>query len=167
MLRPVSRASRTTSLKNMLSTRTIILQGLIAFACLAALVSGAMWAATRVDGMRDLPTWPFAALLLRVSLGLLFIAHLYWKFVVHAGGFAKWWSSFATNGYPWVVPCYAVSAEIAGALLLTPDIQTRWVSLYAVPPMLGAAHFWFIRKGFFFTASDQQAAYGGGCSVAV
>lgn len=101
-------------------------------------------------------TWPYAALVLRVTLGLLFIVHLYWKFRIHDGGFVKWWSNFATNGYPWFVPYYVVSAEVLGALLLIPGIQTRLVSLYAVPMMLGAAHFWSVRKGFFFTAGGSE-----------
>jgi hypothetical protein len=40
---------------------------------------------------------PYAALLLRVMLGVLFIAHLYWKFFVLEGGIARWWGAFATN----------------------------------------------------------------------
>jgi putative oxidoreductase len=39
----------------------------------------------------DQRTAPWAALLLRISLGLLFIAHLYWKFAVLDGGLDKWW----------------------------------------------------------------------------
>lgn len=140
----------------MSSTRTNILQGLIAVVGLAALVGGALWAATRADGMNDLAAWSFAALLLRVSLGLMFIAHVYWKLAIHPGGFATWWANFATYGYPRLVPYYVVSAEVAGALFLIPGIQTRWVSLYAVPLMLGAAHFWFVRNGFFFTAAGCE-----------
>lgn len=109
-----------------------------------------------MDSMCEPATWPYAALVLRVTLGLLFIVHLYWKFRIHDGGFAKWWSNFATNGYPWFVPYYVVSAEVLGALLLIPGIQTRLVSLYAVPMMLGAAHFWSVRKGFFFTAGGSE-----------
>jgi putative oxidoreductase len=30
------------------------------------------------------------------------------------------------------------------------------VSLYALPMMLGAAHFWGTRKGFYFTASGAE-----------
>lgn len=156
MLGPVNRGKRSTGFKVMSSTRTLILQGLIAIAGSVALAGGVMWLATRADDVSGLPAWSFAALLLRVSLGLLFIAHLYWKFALHPGGFATWWSNFASNGYPIVVPYYVVSAEIAGALFLIPGIHTRWVSLYAVPLMLGAAHFWFIRKGFFFTAAGCE-----------
>ncbi|HTD28401.1 MAG TPA: DoxX family protein [Xanthomonadaceae bacterium] len=98
----------------------------------------------------------YAPLLLRATLGSLFIAHLYWKFAVLPGGLEHWWSGFAVNGYPWFVPWYVVSAEFAGALLLIPGIYVRWVSLYALPMMLGAAHFWVVRKGFYFTAAGAE-----------
>jgi len=56
-------------------------------------------------------TAPYAALLLRLTLGSLFIAHLYWKFAILPGGIEKWWSSLEANGYPWFVPAYVFSAE--------------------------------------------------------
>ena len=98
----------------------------------------------------------YAALLLRSTLGGLFLAHLYWKFEVLPGGLLKWWASFEPNGYPWFVPYYAFSAELAGAFMLIPGIGTRWVSLYAAPLMAGAAYFWFVRKGFYFTAAGGE-----------
>ena len=98
----------------------------------------------------------YAPLLLRVTLGLLFIAHLYWKFAVFPGGLNQWWSNFAINGYPRFVPWYVISAELAGALLLIPGLYTRWVSLYAAPMMLGAAYFWAVRKGFWFAAAGAE-----------
>ena len=97
-----------------------------------------------------------APLVLRLVLGSLFIAHLYWKFAVLPGGLTQWWSNFATNGYPSFVPWYVFSAELAGALLLIPGIYTRWVSLYAVPMMLGAAHFWATRNGFWFVGGGAE-----------
>jgi putative oxidoreductase len=98
----------------------------------------------------------YAPLLLRVTLGTLFIVHLYWKFAVLPGGLTQWWSNFAANGYPWFVPWYVLSAEFAGALLLIPGIYGRWASLYAVPMMLGAAHFWAVRNGFWFVAAGAE-----------
>lgn len=89
-------------------------------------------------------------------LGSLFIAHLYWKFAVLPGGFSQWLANFAANGYPAFVPWYVISAEFAGALLLIPGIWTRWVSLYALPMMLGAAHFWAVRKGFWFVGGGAE-----------
>jgi putative oxidoreductase len=101
-------------------------------------------------------TSQYAALLLRLTLGSLFIAHLYWKFEILPGGVERWWSNFQANGYPGFVPWYAISAEFAGALLLIPGIYTRWVSLYAIPLMAGATQFWWVRKGFYFTAAGSE-----------
>jgi putative oxidoreductase len=102
------------------------------------------------------PSTFFAPLLLRVALGTFFIAHLYWKLAVFPGGLTQWWANFEANGYPWFVPWYVFSAELAGALLLIPGICVRWVSLYAIPMMLGAAHFWAVRKGFWFVAAGAE-----------
>ena len=102
------------------------------------------------------PSTTYAPLLLRLTLGAMFIAHIYWKLVLLPGGLERWWASFATNGYPWFVPWYAASAELAGALLLIPGLCTRWVSLYAIPLMVGAAYFWAVRKGFYFTAAGAE-----------
>jgi putative oxidoreductase len=49
-----------------------------------------------------------------------------------------------------------LSAEIGGALLLIPGVLTRYVALYAIPMMLGAAQFWAVRKGFYFTAAGSE-----------
>jgi len=94
--------------------------------------------------------------MLRVLLGLLFIAHLYWKFALLPGGLPAWWSGLIRSGYPAVVPAYVLSAELAGALLLIPGIFTRLVALYALPMMLGAAQFWLVRKGFYFTKAGAE-----------
>jgi putative oxidoreductase len=99
---------------------------------------------------------PYATLLLRLTLGSLFIAHLYWTFAILPGGVEGWWANFAANGYHWLVPWYVISAEFAGAVLLIPGIYTRWVSLYAIPLMIGAAQFWFVRKGFYFPAAGCE-----------
>jgi putative oxidoreductase len=99
---------------------------------------------------------PYATLPLRLTLGWLFIAHFYWKFAIFPGGVERWWANFAANGYHWLVRWYVISAEFAGAVLLIPGIYTRWVSLYAIPLMIGAAQFWFVRKGLYFTAAGCE-----------
>jgi putative oxidoreductase len=108
------------------------------------------------DKMIDQRTAPYGILLLRVTLGCLFIAHLYWKFAILDGGLDKWWANLINNGYPAVVPWYAISAEFAGALLLIPGIYARWVALYTLPLMVGAAQYWAVRKGFYFTAGGFE-----------
>ena len=104
----------------------------------------------------DARTAPLAVLGLRLLIGALFIAHLYWKFFVFGGGFSGWWAGFAHNHYPRYVPYYVCSAEIVGALLIIPGIWARWAALYAVPMMAGAARFWLIRKGFYFVAGGAE-----------
>ena len=106
--------------------------------------------------MIDQRTAPYAVLLLRLILGSLFIAHLYWKFAILDGGLDKWWGNFAANGYPSFVPWYCISAEFIGALLIIPGIYTRWACLYALPLMLGAAQYWAVRKGFYFTGGGAE-----------
>ena len=98
----------------------------------------------------------YGMLMLRVLLGLLFIAHLYWKIAVLPGGLSAWWSGLVDNGYPPVVPAYVLSAELGGALLLIPGVFTRVVALYAIPMMPGAAQFWLVRKGFYFTKAGAE-----------
>ena len=96
------------------------------------------------------------ALLLRLMLGTLFIAHLYWKLAILPGGLSAWWSNLLENGYPGFTPVYVLSAEFAGALLLIPGVLTRYVALYAMPMMVGAAHYWLVRKGFYFTQGGAE-----------
>jgi putative oxidoreductase len=105
--------------------------------------------------MTEQRTKAYGLLLLRLTLGSLFIAHLYWKFVILPGG-AWWWSGLEANGYPRFVPWYVMSAEFAGAILLIPGICTRWVSLFCLPMMIGAAQFWLVRKGFYFTSAGCE-----------
>ena len=97
-----------------------------------------------------------SGLLLRLLIGSLFIAHLAWKLVVRPNGIAGWWDGLVAAGYPSFVPGYVLSAEFAGALLIIPGIYTRYVALYAVPMMIGAAQFWLARKGFYFTDAGAE-----------
>jgi putative oxidoreductase len=96
------------------------------------------------------------ALALRIVLGALFIAHLYWKLAILPGGLGAWWGNLLANGYPAFVPAYVLSAELLGALLLIPGVLTRYVALYAMPMMVGAAQYWLTRKGFYFTQSGAE-----------
>jgi putative oxidoreductase len=106
--------------------------------------------------MIDMRTAPYATFLLRVTLGIFAIAHLYWKFFVRPDGFDGWWNGLITAGYPTWVVVYVLSGEFLGALLLIPGIYTRWVALYALPLIIGAAQFWAVRKGFFFTGAGAE-----------
>ena len=102
------------------------------------------------------PRADLGAVLLRFLLGALFIAHLYWKIFVLPGGISTWWNGLVSNGYPAFVPAYVLSAEIAGSLLLIPGVFTRFVAAYSIPMMAGAAQFWLVRTGFYFTKSGAE-----------
>ena len=99
-------------------------------------------------------TAPYAALLLRLLLGGLFVMHLYGKFAVK--GLDTWWTGLENAGYPWWVLAYTISGEFVGAIFITLGIYSRWASLYAIPFMIGATIHWFNRKGFFFTDAGYE-----------
>ena|SRR5579864_7508346 len=104
----------------------------------------------------DQRTAPYAALFLRIALGLYAIAHIYWKFYIRPDGLEGWWNGLLQAGYPnWVI-VYVLSGEFLGAICLIPGIFTRWVALYTMPLIAGAAQFWLMRKGFFFTAAGAE-----------
>jgi putative oxidoreductase len=106
---------------------------------------------------RDRTLRAYAPLALRLLLGALFVAHLYWKLAVLPGGLGAWWSGLEKSGYPAFVPAYVLSAEFVGALLIIPGVLTRYAALYAMPMMAGAAQFWLVRKGFYFTHAGAEA----------
>jgi putative oxidoreductase len=104
--------------------------------------------------MFDSRTAAYGALLLRLTIGGLFVLHLYWKFAIL--GVSTWWGNLEQAGYPdWVI-AYTISAEFVGAVLITLGIYARWAALYAFPMMVGATLFWVARKGFYFTAAGYE-----------
>ena len=87
--------------------------------------------------MIDTRTAPYAALMLRVSLGLMFIAHSAWlKLVVFTlPGTAQF---FGSLGLPPVLAYVVFAAETVGGLALILGVQTRWVATALIPILLGA-----------------------------
>ncbi|MBX6376576.1 MAG: DoxX family protein [Acetobacteraceae bacterium] len=82
-------------------------------------------------------TIPYATLLLRVSLGLAFLAH---GAVLKLGtfGLAGTMRFFGSIGYPPVFGAIVAFAEIATGLALIAGVWVRAVSLLAVPILIGA-----------------------------
>lgn len=78
-----------------------------------------------------------AAFLLRVALGLMFVAHSwYLKLLVFTlPGTAKF---FASIGLPGWFAYVVFAAEAIGGLLLVLGIQARWVALALAPILAGA-----------------------------
>lgn len=87
--------------------------------------------------MIDSRTAPYAALLLRVSMGLLFLAHglLLKVFVFTIPGTVGYFQSI---GYPGFFAYLVILGEIGGGLALILGVRTRLISLLLIPIMLGA-----------------------------
>ena len=98
--------------------------------------------------MTDSRAAPYAALVLRLSLSFLFMAHLYRKFAVI--GFDNWWNGFKKAEYSDFSLYYTLGVEFAGAILLALGIYSRYVSLLALPVMLAIVNHWAWRRGFWF-----------------
>ena len=100
--------------------------------------------------MQDLDLNRAGATLLRVSLGIMFIAHSvvlkYFTFTL--AGTAQY---FASIGLPASLAYVVFALEAAGGVLLVLGIRPRWVALALVPVLIGAtwAH---IGNGWVFDA---------------
>lgn len=85
----------------------------------------------------DSRTAPYAAFILRVGLGLLFLAHgLLLKVLTF--GIAGTVGYFQSLGYPGFFAYLVILGEIGGGLLLIAGVYTRWIALALLPIMIGA-----------------------------
>ena len=87
--------------------------------------------------MIDSKTAPYAALVLRVALGVMFLAHSAWLklFVFTLPGTAQFFESL---GLPAFSAYLVFFAEVAGGILLILGVKARIVALALVPVLLGA-----------------------------
>jgi putative oxidoreductase len=98
--------------------------------------------------MIDSRTAPYAALLLRVSLGGLLLAHAGLKFFVFTpAGTAKF---FGSVGLPPELAYLIMAAEVLGGVALILGVWTRLVAVAVVPILLGAIFTVHGPAGFFF-----------------
>jgi putative oxidoreductase len=99
--------------------------------------------------MIDTRTAPYAALILRITLGILFLAHAGLKFFVFTpAGAAQF---FGSLGLPPALAYLTIAAEAVGGIALILGFFTRWVSLALIPILLGAIMFVHGKAGFFFS----------------
>ena len=98
----------------------------------------------------------YAALLLRLSLGTMFVAHALLKlFVFTLPGTAQFFQSL---GLPGVVGYVTFAAELIGGVLLILGVGTRWIVAALVPIMLGAT--WVhAGNGWLFSAPNGGWEY--------
>jgi len=99
--------------------------------------------------MIDSRTAPYAALILRVSLGILFLAHASLKiFVFTPAGTAQF---FGSLGLPPALAYVTIAIEVVGGVALILGFLSRIAALALIPILLGAIFTVHGAAGFFFS----------------
>ena len=106
--------------------------------------------------MIDSRTSPYAALVLRVSLGVMFVAHGLLKAIVFTlPGTANF---FESVGFPGFLAYIVTPFEVVAGALLILGVQTRVVALASVPLLVGAASVHF-GNGWLFSSANGGWEY--------
>lgn len=90
-----------------------------------------------------------AATVLRVSMGILFLAHTWLKLVIFTP--AGTVGFFESLGFPGALAYLVIAAELFAGIALIAGLWTRWVSLAMVPILLGSIYAPHGAAGFFFS----------------
>lgn len=90
-----------------------------------------------------------AATILRVSMGVLFLAHAWLKLVIFTP--AGTVGFFESLGFPGFLAYLVIAAELVGGVALILGVWSRWVSLALVPVLLGSIYAPHGAAGFFFS----------------
>ena len=94
-------------------------------------------------------TAPYAALMLRVSLGVMFLAHVALKiFVFTVPGFVAY---FASLGLPAILAYGVIALELFGGLALILGMYAPWVALPLALEMFGTIVLAHGANGWLFT----------------
>lgn len=94
-------------------------------------------------------TAPYAALLLRISLGILFLAHVGLKFFVFSiPGFVGF---FGSLGLPAIAAYLTIALELVGGIALIFGIYASWVAIPLAIEMLGTIVMVHGANGWLFT----------------
>jgi putative oxidoreductase len=102
-------------------------------------------------------TAPYAALILRVSLGVMFLAHVALKiFVFTIPGFVEYFSSL---GLPAILAYAVIALELFGGVALILGISAPWVALPLALEMAGTIVMVHGANGWLFTNKDGGWEY--------
>jgi putative oxidoreductase len=94
-------------------------------------------------------TAPYAALILRVSLGIMFLAHVALKvFVFTVPGFVGY---FGSLGFPAILAYGVIALELLGGVALILGIYAAWVAVPLALEMLGTVVLVHGANGWLFT----------------
>ncbi len=106
--------------------------------------------------MIDTRTAPYAALVLRLSLGIMFVMHAYLKLAVFTmDGTVQFFESL---GYPAFLAYVTVVAELGGGALLILGVYSRYVAAALIPILLGAMMV-HVGNGWVFSAQGGGYEY--------
>lgn len=90
-----------------------------------------------------------AAFVLRVTMGVFFLAHTWLKVVIFTpAGTAAFFESL---GLPGLLAYVVIAAELVGGFALILGVWSRWVSLALLPIMIGSIYTPHGAAGFFFS----------------
>ena len=111
----------------------------------------------------DPSTAPYAALVMRLALGVMFIAHALLKvFVFTIPGTVGF---FEQIGFPGWLAYVTIAGELGGGLLLVLGVWTRYVALALIPILLGALSV-HLGNGWVFSAPNGGWEYPAFLAVA-
>lgn len=105
-----------------------------------------------------LPTAALGATLLRVSLGVMYLAHSFLLKLL-TFGLAGTAGYFASIGLPGWLAYGTFAAEAVGGALLVLGVKARWVALGLTPALIGAIIWAHAGAGWVFTAADGGWEY--------
>lgn len=91
---------------------------------------------------------PYGAMLLRLSLGIVYVMHAYLALVVFGPSGMMAYQAKAGVPFPEIATWYLILAHGLGGIFLVLGIFTRWAALANVPVMLGALVFVHLENGF-------------------
>jgi putative oxidoreductase len=118
--------------------------------------------------MIDSQTAPYAALLLRLALALLFLSHAALKiFVFTPSGFVSY---FGTLGLPEWFAYAIIALEIVGGVALIVGVLARWVALVFAAELIGTIVMVHGAKGFVFSSPGggwEYPAFAAAAAVAL
>ena len=102
--------------------------------------------------MIDAATAPWGALILRLGLGILFLAHGLLKLLVFKP--AGTYEYFKSLGLPGTLAYITMTAELAGGAALIVGFMPRYVALVMIPLILGTIVTVHGKNGWMFSNKD-------------
>ncbi len=102
---------------------------------------------------------PYGALVLRVVLGVIYVAHAYLALVVMGLAKAVEYQRAMHIPLPEIGVWYLIVAHGLGGILLILGLLVRWAALANIPIMAGALWFVHLQQGFFIFGSKFGYEY--------